>query len=68
MLNQKIAFCFKITISTREKCSNTECKWNLTKSYAAKLKSAKHKTRVIKEYLRMNEQKPGESILRLIML
>ena len=40
MLNEKFAFCFKITI-----------KWNLTKSHATRLKSAKYKTRVIKEQL-----------------
>ena len=38
MLNEKFTFCFKITI-----------KWNLTKSHATRLKSAKYKTHVIKE-------------------
>ena len=40
MLNEKFTFCFKITI-----------KWNLTKSHATRLKSAKYKTHVIKEQL-----------------
>ena len=41
MLNdEKFTFCFKIII-----------KWNLTKSHAARLKTAKYKTHVIKEQL-----------------
>ena len=40
MLNEKFTFFFKITI-----------KWNLTKSHATRLKSAKYKTHVIKEQL-----------------
>ena len=39
MLNEKFAYCFKITI-----------KWNLTKSHAARLKLAKYKTHVMKEH------------------
>ena len=40
MLNEKFTFCFKMTI-----------KWNLKKSHATRLKSAKYKTQVIKEQL-----------------
>ena len=40
MLNEKFTFCFKMTI-----------KWNLTKSHATRLKSAKYKTLMIKEQL-----------------
>ena len=40
MLNEKFTFCFKVTI-----------RLNITKSHATRLKSAKYKTRVIKEQL-----------------
>ena len=52
MLNEKFTFCFKITI-----------KWNLTKSHATRLKSAKYKTHVIKEQLlkRMDYNKMNQS-------
>ena len=46
MLNEKFTFCFKITI-----------KQNLTKSHATRLKSAKHKTHVIKEVATSNTHK-----------
>ena len=40
MFNEKFQFFFKTAI-----------KWNLTKSHATRLKSAKYKTHVIKEQL-----------------
>ena len=39
MLNEKFTFWFEVTI-----------KWNLTKTHAARLKSAKYKTRVIQQH------------------
>ena len=39
MLHEKFRFCFKITM-----------RWSLTKSHAARLKSSKYKTYMMKEY------------------
>ena len=38
-MNEKLTFFFEFTI-----------KWNLTKTHAARLKSAKYKTRVLQEH------------------
>ena len=52
MLDEKFTFCIKITI-----------KWNLTKPFATRLKSAKYKTHVIKVQLikRMSCNKMNKS-------
>ena len=44
-------------------CFNITTKWNLKKSHATRLKSAKYKTHVIKEQLsKLNELHQNESI------
>ena len=56
MLNEKCTFSFKITI-----------KWNLAKSHATRLRSAKYKTRDKRTNIQMNYLQQVESVSRLII-